>query len=99
MAESSGSEKEALLDIEDVVLFRLRDDSNNCGVLLACASSQEEKDSLTSGSVEVERISVAAVEETSSEGLREMGSFVAEVLTSPTCCRPTCSGLDEREPH
>ena len=61
MAESSGSEKEALLDIEDAVLFCLQDDSDNCGLLLAHASSQEEKDSLTSGSAEVKRMSVEAV--------------------------------------
>ena len=88
MAESSSSEKEALSDAEDAVLFCLRDDSDNCGLLLACASSQEEKDSLTCGSVEVKRISAAAEGETSSDGSREMGSLVAEFLTCPTCRRP-----------
>ena len=50
MAESSGSEKEALSDIEDVVLFRLRDDSDSCGLLLACALVRELKDTFTGGS-------------------------------------------------
>ena len=99
VAESSGSEKEALSDIEDVVLFCLRDDSDNCGLLLACASSREEKDSLTSGSVEVKRRSAAAEGETSSDGSSVMGSLVDESLTCPTCRRPTNRGLDEREPY
>ena len=80
MAESSGSEKEALSDIEDVVLSRLRDDSDSCGLLLAYALSREEKDSLTGGSV-VERISAAAEGETSSDGSSVMGSLVDKSLT------------------
>ena len=98
MAESSGSEKEALSDIEDVVLFRLRDDSDNCGLLLACASSQEEKDSLTGGSV-VKQTSAAAEGETSSDGSSVMGSLFDESLTCPTCRRPTNRGLDEWKPN
>ena len=98
MAESSGSEKEALSDIEDVVLFRLRDDSNSCGLLLACASVRELKDTFTGGSV-VKQISAAAEGETRSDGSSVMGSLVDESLTCPTCRRPTNRGLDEREPY